>query len=556
MEKKEAEETPHFFLLSLIFLCLFTKCQFAEARITRHSDRSHTAVPSLSENADISGGIRSDPPGLSAVYTGVHPNVDPQTPCMNRMNIINRMEKDSFQGSLKLIPSLTVERNTVGIFNNGISVAASSSSKPAHSPDKALNRSNHCWFSRHGDSIGAWYEVKFYQTQKISGILIKWCHRRAYRILQGQIDIYDAKGKIVYSRRYHFSIDDISNIKIPEIANATRVRCTAIQTTDHPNIGIASFTVNSQPIPQAAPIIIGSHINTTINTDSTVTLLIKDRFDNVIRTVIDNTQRPLGKYSDYWDCRDDTGTVVTDGIYFAVMYYLADGQLQILDPSLSTGGHRYDVGNAPPLRPQILDSSENDFLPIHFFLDRALEVTLLIGVLNSEHPMIETIVNHKPLPSGNHVFLWDGAKQPNSDSRLRPEHQLFLKLWGYHLPTNAMIMTGGKPVISAVSVEPDKFSPFSETCDSAGYGEGILLNYTLSEDAALVEMRVYHKKSGVLLRTNRQINIPAGKNNFFWDAKNKAGEYVDIGDYQLGVIATDRHGNQSMLKYTRVRIEY
>jgi flagellar hook assembly protein FlgD len=42
----------------------------------------------------------------------------------------------------------------------------------------------------------------------------------------------------------------------------------------------------------------------------------------------------------------------------------------------------------------------------------------------------------------------------------------------------------------------------------------------------------------------------------FWDGKNNNGEYVDIGDYQVGVIATDIEGNESMFRYCLVRVDY
>ncbi len=89
-----------------------------------------------------------------------------------------------------------------------------------------------------------------------------------------------------------------------------------------------------------------------------------------------------------------------------------------------------------------------------------------------------------------------------------------------------------------------------------GSGEGIMLTYEVSEDVASVELRVYDVKTGYLIRTVSQSNISSGEHTFFWDGKNNNGEYADIGDYRVGLIARDLQGNESMLKYTLVRLDH
>ena len=117
-------------------------------------------------------------------------------------------------------------------------------------------------------------------------------------------------------------------------------------------------------------------------------------------------------------------------------------------------------------------------------------------------------------------------------------------------------MTGGSPQITDIAAEPNYFSPFSEKCDANGMDEGIILTYNVSENVAQVEFRVYSLETGALLRTDVQNNIPSGENTYFWDGKNNNGEYVDIGDYQIGIIATDGDGNESMLRYSLIRVDY
>ena len=82
------------------------------------------------------------------------------------------------------------------------------------------------------------------------------------------------------------------------------------------------------------------------------------------------------------------------------------------------------------------------------------------------------------------------------------------------------------------------------------------VDYTVSEDVSSGELRVYSIETGSLLRTLVVSNVQAGENAIFWDGKNNNGEYVDIGDYQVGLIATDGEGNESMFRYCLVRIDY
>ena len=115
-------------------------------------------------------------------------------------------------------------------------------------------------------------------------------------------------------------------------------------------------------------------------------------------------------------------------------------------------------------------------------------------------------------------------------------------------------MTGGSPEIDTISATPNYYSPFSEKCDQNGNGEGVIVDYNVSEDAAEVVLRVYNIETQSLLRSVTQNNIPAGNNTFFWDGKNNNGEYVDIGDYRVGLIARDAEGNVSAGRSASVSI--
>ncbi len=304
----------------------------------------------------------------------------------------------------------------------------------------------------------------------------------------------------------------------------------------------------------------GTNINTSISADTQVSIIIKDSDGNIVRTLVNNQQRSKGSYSDYWDVKDDYDVVLTDGIYYAVLQYIVDGQVKTYDLTNSTGGNRF----VPPRQstggtfssPALAKPFEDQFLPIRFSLNKASEVTVFVGVLRYTNTRIRTIYNRLPMPAGQHTAYWDGLDDNENIANAPPGNYLILGIWGYTLPENAIFVTGGQPVISNVAADPNYFSPFSEKCDAAGNSEGILLSYDLSEDVDSVELRVYSLATGNQIRTASNANVSAGSNIFFWDGKNNNGEYADIGDYQVGLIATDAQGNQSMFMYTLVRLDY
>ena len=261
-----------------------------------------------------------------------------------------------------------------------------------------------------------------------------------------------------------------------------------------------------------------------------------------------------------WDGTDNNNLPTTDGVYYAVLRYQYQGVWHSLDLTDSTGGSRYsdfraDTGGSQS-SPATFSPFEDDFLPINFTLNNAAEVTLFVGYLWGQDTRIRTLTNRIPFPAGAHTVYWDGLDDNEQLATAPPGWYLIPGAWAYTLSDNAMYMTGGSPQITDIAADPNYFSPFSEKCDENGMDEGIILTYNVSENVAQVEFRAYSLETGALLRTDVLNNIPSGENTYFWGGKNNDGEYVDIGDYQIGIIATDGDGNESMLRYTLIRVDY
>jgi hypothetical protein len=181
----------------------------------------------------------------------------------------------------------------------------------------------------------------------------------------------------------------------------------------------------------------------------------------------------------------------------------------------------------------------------------ASEITCFVGYLWNVDKRIRTIVDRMPFPAGSHILWWDGLDDEGNIAEAPPGYHMILGFWGYTLPDNAIYLTGGKPVVSNVNADPNYRNAFDQGC-GVDYSE-ITVYYTLSEPGT-VSMRVYDATANKLVRTVTQTGVPTGDNVIYWDLKNNSGEMVASRDYQIGIVATDSDGNQSMIKYTLVAL--
>ena len=314
-------------------------------------------------------------------------------------------------------------------------------------------------------------------------------------------------------------------------------------------IGDSDYTVN----PNAGESI--DVITTFSGSVNDLSILIKNREGATVCTLVDVSARSGGTYTDPWDGKDNSDLIVNDGVYYAVAKYSDGLGSHVIDLTFTTGGERYTQSYQGWSGTNWAYPFSDQFAPIQFSLGRASEVTLFIGYLWYADQRIRTVYNRLALPAGSHTACWDGLADDGSIIHAPSGDMLIPGFWRYNLPENAIYVTGGKPVVSNVMADPNYFSPFSEKCGPDGEGAGIIVGFDVSEDVQSVSLNIYSVSSGSLLRTITLEDVLAGNHAIFWDGKNNGGEYVDIDDYQVGVIATDSQGNDSMLKYTLVRID-
>jgi PKD repeat protein len=422
------------------------------------------------------------------------------------------------------------------------------------------------WLSAYNDTpnngVNPVVEITFQSPQTVSQIIINggsWFS--SYGVTKARIELLDGNNAILYSKEH--DLQALSSIDLPDISNVKKSRFTVLQI--YYDYGYCSWGEISIYKKMENPEPSTTDVQTTISADTSVSIYLIDSDGNIVRTLVNNEFRPQGSYTDNWNLEGDDGFRAKDGVYYAVMEYVdQDGNIKTYDLTNTTGGTRYDFPISSGCDTRAGTWTENfspfddEQVAFDFTLCSAQEVTFFIGPLwtGSDQTRIRTILNRQPFGAGTHTIYWDGLDDNGDIAQAPSGDSLITGAWRYSMPDNAMYMTGGNPEISNVVATPNYYSPFSEKCDENGNGEGITIDYTVSEDVASVELRVYSIETSSLLRATNMGSASAGENTVFWDGKNNNGEYVDIGDYRIGVIATDAEGNQSMFRYALVGIDY
>ncbi len=297
-------------------------------------------------------------------------------------------------------------------------------------------------------------------------------------------------------------------------------------------------------------------VNTTLTGPATVTLMIKDRSGQTVRTLVPAAVRQAGAYTDAWDCLDDTGRPVKDDAYYAVLQYPLGGEVRTPDPTGATQlfAEALDYtmsGGALVQNSRVFKPYQNDFLTIDFNLKKASLVSDSIRYLNATSE-VTPIFTQKAFSKGPHRIFWEGSGT-NGNIVTPAGNDLFIfGLTRFDLPANAIVAESA-PVLSNVAVTPNYFDPSTGNFISPD-NPVTTLAFTTSTDST-VTLQVTRAGANRLVRTLAQA-VPAGSGSFQWDGRDDAGIFVEPGDYRLAVKAFDPSGNQSLVRYAFVKVFY
>ena len=290
-------------------------------------------------------------------------------------------------------------------------------------------------------------------------------------------------------------------------------------------------------------------ITTTMAADTKIKLIIESRSNQVVRTLVDWTDRKAGTYNDTWDGLDSNGNNVAEADYYAVLLYKNNGEQKKLDLRDSTGGEQFNPSRSDAARN--IAPFDNKPMDITFHLNRAAEVTAFMGYSWSNTRVV-TFYNRQPMGKGDHNVKWYAT---NNEGILikAPKNTSFLYgNWAYTLADNAIYVKSGAHITN-VSVEPVIFDPTAHK--EEGLRSTANISFNLTNDAS-VELTVVDAQTGALMAYKKYSNLLKGANTVKWNGRNGADEFIAPGKYRIALRAVDATGYSSLLQYTLLRIYY
>lgn len=302
-------------------------------------------------------------------------------------------------------------------------------------------------------------------------------------------------------------------------------------------------------------------ITTSLSGTAPVTVFLKNKAGQTVRTLVSNVTRTAGSYNDVWDGTDSSGKTVPEGEYFAVLQYLAAGVPVFVDltnitgnvlynPTLvlstTKGGSCFDCPFAP---------YDNNYLQAQLTLTKASEVTISIRGYDTVNEFAR-LFDRRPFGSGKtYTVVWEGTDANGQlvHPNLSNDSQFIFGMTAFPLPDNGIFVENA-PELSNIAVSPNYYDPL--TPDFLTPQKPIArASYTLSKPAT-VRLQVFRVGTNLLLRTIDLPNALAGNGSITWDGRDDRGIFADKGDYRLALRAIDAAGNQSLVRYALMRVFY
>ncbi|HEX6100321.1 MAG TPA: PKD domain-containing protein [Thermoanaerobaculia bacterium] len=302
-------------------------------------------------------------------------------------------------------------------------------------------------------------------------------------------------------------------------------------------------------------------VQTTMLGTAPVSIFIRDREGTTVRRLVNNVTRAGGSYVDAWNGRDDAGALVREGVYYAVVQYLANGAPRVIDASKTTGGSFYN----PPwtlsttahgdCQNCVFAPYDDDFLQATFRVPTASEVTVSIRAYDTANE-VSLLFDRRLFGSGkDYKVVWEGtdAKGRIVNPEMFGEDQFIFGMTAFTLPDNAIFVELA-PELTDVTITPNYYDPYTRDFLNPQRAPATV-EYTLSK-AALVRLQVFRVGTNVLLRTVERPNSPAGKATIAWDGRDDRGIFADEGEYRLALLAIDAAGHQSLIRYGLLKVFY
>jgi PKD repeat protein len=341
------------------------------------------------------------------------------------------------------------------------------------------------------------------------------------------------------------------------VTNSAGLR--GIATVDITVTMTASITVSTDTLRPPGTV----SVQTAIGGTSNVTLFMRNRTGQTVRTLVNNVSRTAGNYTDEWDGLGDGGTPLPDAVYYAVMRYTTNGAPVTVDYPLEPPNAFYNPAwqlsttaattsscNTCPFAPY-----EDNFLQATFTLTRASEVSVSIRGYDTVYE-VARLFDRRPFGRGrSYTVVWEGTNAVGQlvDPTLYDDQQFIFGMTAFLLPQNAIYVELA-PELTEVAVTPNYYDP--ATSDFLNpQRPNATIAFKLSK-AATVRLQVLRAGTNAVLRTMERTNVAAGASMVTWDGRDDRGIFADKGDYRIALRAIDAAGNQSLVRYALLKVFY
>ena len=295
-------------------------------------------------------------------------------------------------------------------------------------------------------------------------------------------------------------------------------------------------------------------ITTVLGGNTRISILIENKSNQLVRTLVDWRDRVAGTYTDSWDGLTADGQKLPEGDYYAILLYEEDGQTKRVDLRDSSGGSQYAPSrtDASSYYDRKIAPFDNDPMQVTVTLGAAAEVTAFVGYSTyGPDVRVATLFTRRVFPKGSHVIKWYSIT--NDGQFILPEGGYFMYgNWAYTLADNAIYVKSGAHITSVIA-SPAIYDPTSHK--AGGLRDTLDISFNLTGDASVM-LSVIDAETGILVAYKKYEDLSAGLNTVEWDGRNGSGEFIAPGRFTLGLKAVDETGYSSLTQYTMQRIYY
>ena len=264
------------------------------------------------------------------------------------------------------------------------------------------------------------------------------------------------------------------------------------------------------------------------STNGYFSVYIYDASNNLVRVLESNVWQQASTACLQWDGRNTAGTVVSNGVYYAVIAQTVNGVTAQYDPRTVLLGSNITSSVTGIVVQSQFNPYTGGLFPIQYTLPTPSEVTILIqdASLNT----IAVVCSNALRLAGNQTEFWNGRL--SNGSLIAPGQTFQVALSVVALGANAMIVQQPLSVLTGLQISATKFTPSSNPYGPNTNGT-VTLSYTLDQAA---DARIVITDSlGNVIRNVLESGKSAGLNTSVWSGTDSLGRLVMAGVYNISV---------------------